>query len=91
MAEVKVTATGKEFGKAVARVKHLRGVYDGQTQTWTIPDVMLQYFQPWGLRLVTSDTATATRGERGQGCPNYTINQGCPLHGELCAEKGGQG
>lgn len=74
---------GRDFMKGVKNAKVLHGTFDGST--WSLPAdfidkmrgenyTVTEYLQRNYLRLVTP----ATR------CTQYTVDQGCPLHGEFC-------
>lgn len=73
---MRVAATGRDFQRAAAYARSVGGRYDGATQTWRIPDQWEANARMRGLRTV--EAAQPTR------CPHYTVDQGCPLHGETC-------
>lgn len=70
---------GTAFAKGLKAAKRVGGKYDGATQTWAIPADKGELNAPgmYGWVIVR-------RTERG--CWHYTADQGCPLHGESCAE-----
>lgn len=81
MITVQVVAVGKDFGKAVAYAKLVGGKYDGMTKTWQIPAQWEDNARLRGLKKVNMTAAATGR------CPHYTVDQGCPLHGESCEEQ----
>ncbi|GEM_PF-6247138 len=69
---------GRNFSKGVKYAKRFGGRFDSATKTWQIPADKLpptKALAVYGLRLVA-----------GGGCGLWTDDQGCPLHGEACAE-----
>lgn len=77
---------GATFGRTLKFVKESRGArYNASDKTWTIPanhrilgagvNRSSYKFEVIGNAATTSDR-----------CPHYTVDQGCPLHGEFCEE-----
>lgn len=95
-APVRVQVDPQRFALGVASAKALYGRYDGASQTWLIPASHAEFIG--GLRyqgLIRLDapqaapspaaTPTAPAPRPTGRCPHYTRDQGCPLHGEYCA------
>lgn len=75
--EIRITK-GQSFSRTLKTVKESRGArYNPSTQTWIVEEGSLitrVSLKQYPYEIVTS----------GQ-CPRYIRDQGCPLHGELCA------
>lgn len=65
------------FSKTVASLRKIGGRFDPAGKTWTV-DTTSSYNQAT-LRYIKSSLTLVS------GCPLYTRDQGCPLHGETCA------
>jgi hypothetical protein len=65
------------FGKTVASLRKIGGRFDGASKTWTV-DTSSSYNQATIRQIKSSLTLV-------NGCPHYTRDQGCPMHGETCA------
>lgn len=85
---VQVTASGRWFAATVKDLKWLRGSFDGASKLWTIRNDGSSTFERmidnpggFGVRIVGAGAA----GGDIETCALWTNDQGCPLHGELCA------
>ncbi len=77
MITVKVAQRSPSFQRHVAAIKKLGGRYDGVTQTWTLAAQYESTIVRPGISKVEVAAAPAR-------CPHYTVQDGCPLHGETC-------
>ena len=69
---------GPAFGRTLRTVKESAGArYNPATRTWTVND--------GSLILRVSERQYPYEVVKTHYCPAYTRDQGCPLHGELCA------
>lgn len=83
MAAERVMVNPKRFAEGVKSARRLRGTFDPTTKTWLIPSEMVEFLgrPQWpGLIRVADRVVVETR------CPHWTLDQGCPLHGEGCAD-----
>lgn len=76
MAMVAVRVDARSFARGVKYAKQFGGRFDPASKTWLIPAERpeLSALGAYGLIRVSRP-----------GCPQYTVDQGCPLHGETCA------
>ena len=65
---------GRNFRRGVASAKQMAGKYDGAVWHIAADRPELGNLAAYGLRLV----------QKQARCPHYTVDQGCPLHGETC-------
>lgn len=77
-----------DFRHGPANARWFGAKFDGATKTWTLTGKDADLFlaklsnpntraRCAGLEVVTTDSGP---------CPYYTTDQGCPLHGEACAD-----
>lgn len=67
------------FAKTVASLRKIGGRFNPDAKTWTV-DTSSTYNQATVRQIKSSLTLVG-------GCPLYTSDQGCPMHGETCAPK----
>ena len=76
---VRITSRGATFQSAVNNLKKSGAKYNLADKTWTVKNSMavLQRKSEFGLVVIVPNIAN-------DYCRHWTIDQGCPLHGETC-------
>lgn len=79
-------AGGKGFATGLKYAKQQGGRFDATTKLWTLP-VTAQVERMLNAPAAYGWVVVGRGGNEGQidRCPLYTAEQGCPLHGEVCA------
>lgn len=85
-----VRITSSRFASVAKDLRWLRGRYDGSAQTWTVANDGSSVYQrmidnPHGFGVQIVSTTGATQPASIDTCQLWTREQGCVLHGELCA------